>query len=106
MVTAATLNSVRNPVIIPAVTGNEAIFFFPCLFLLACGRRGGDATVRQGRQTVMFVRSLVRSSSVISYIDIQQLLSYSHRARRVPTNYGERDIFVLLVRLSIFIKIR
>ena len=26
--TAATLNSVHNPVIIPAVTGNELIFFF------------------------------------------------------------------------------
>jgi len=81
-------------------------FFVFRLFLLACGRQGSDATVRQGRQTIMFARSLVHSSSIISYIVIQQLPSYSHRAGRVSTHYGERDSFLPLESLSMFIKIK
>ena len=81
-------------------------FFMFRLFLLACGRQGDDATVRQERQTITFVRNLVHSSLVISYIVIQQLPSYSHRAGRVSAHYGERDIFLPLESLSIFIKIK
>jgi len=81
-------------------------FFVFRLFVLARGRQGGDATIRQGRQTIMFARSLVNSSSVISYIVIQKLPSYSHPAGRASTHYGERDIFLTLQSLSIFIKIK
>ena len=56
MVTAAALNSVHNPVIIPAVTGNEAIFFHVSSLSMSMCRIGRRCN-SEVRKTNDYVRS-------------------------------------------------